>query len=401
MSAIARRTQIADIARSIPMGVLLPLETSVLLTIAIKQFHAAGWVKGLIASASGVGFLLSPLLTAWTRRLGRPVMQVSALMAVVGACGYAVAASGQLVLLVIGAMVGVASFNTAIPLLTLTYQTNFSAVDRGRRVGRGLAVKVLASVTTALVVGALLNAHLDLWWLVLVVGSVAAVLAAVCTWSIPSGPLERVAGRSNRPWPHFELLSQDRRLRRTLTAWMLMGFGNLMLFPLRVEYLAQPKYGVNADAAKIVLLTVTVPSAVRFVSLPVFGSLFDRMSFFSARIVVNLLFALYVAAFFTGRGNVGLFVGALALGIANAGGDLMWSLWVTKFAPPDRVVDYMGLHTFFTGIRAAFAPVLAFLVIERAPLLSIAWVAAALMVVASAMLVPEARAERGRALVTT
>ena len=396
MGDVVRRTQIIDLARSVPLGVLLPIETSVVLTIAIKQFAAPGLVKGLVASAAGFGMLLSPFLTAFARRLGRPVMQVSAAMSVLAAVGYATASSGQLVLLVFGTLVAGAGFNSVIPLLTVTYQRNFPVSERGKRVGLGLSVKVIASVVTALTLGALLKERLDLWWVALVVGSVASLVVASCNWLMPSSPLDRVEGRSNRPWPHFELLSQDRRLRLTLTSWMLMGFGNLMLLPLRVEYLAQPKYGVNADAAKILLLTVTVPSAIRLLVLPGFGILFDRMSFFSSRIVVNLLFALYVGAFFTGRSDIGLFLGALTLGVANAGGDLMWSLWVTKFAPADRVVDYMGLHTFFTGIRAAFAPLLAFLVVARVPLLSIAWTAAALMVVASLMLLPEARAERTR-----
>jgi ATP/ADP translocase len=80
--------------------------------------------------------------------------------------------------------------------------------------------------------------------------------------------------------------------------------------------------------------------------------------------------------------------------VANAGGDLMWSLWVTKFAPRDRVADYMGLHTFFTGVRAVCAPIVAFAVIDHVPLKTVAIGAAMLMLVSAAMLFPEARSER-------
>jgi MFS family permease len=118
------------------------------------------------------------------------------------------------------------------------------------------------------------------------------------------------------------------------------------------------------------------------------------MSFFASRILINLLFAAYVAAFFTGSSQAGLLIGSITLGIATAGGDLMWMLWVTKFAPTHRVADYMGLHTFFTGIRAVLAPLLAFLVVGVVPLEVIAVVSALLMVVSSAILIPEARAER-------
>ena len=173
-----------------------------------------------------------------------------------------------------------------------------------------------------------------------------------------------------------------------------MGFGNLMLLPLRVEYLAQPKYGIEADPAKITLLTVAIPSVFRLLCTPVFGRLFDRISFFSSRIIVNLLFALYVVAFFTGSSDIGLWIGAITIGIAIAGGDLMWMLWVTKFAPPGRVADYMGLHAFFTGTRAVSAPLVAFLVIDQVSLGWVAAISAALMVVSALVLVPEVRAER-------
>ncbi len=367
---IVRRTQVVDVVRAVPAGVLVPIESTIVLTIAITQFEAAGWVKGVVAAAAGVGLLASPFVTAAARRHQRPVMVVAAAISVIGAAGFALAASGALALLVVGSVIGIAAISAPIPLQTATYERNFSVLDRGRRVGRGMAVRVA-------------------------VGAAAVALAAValCQANVPSEPLAPVEGRTS-PLPHFHLLGEDRQLRLTLIAWMLMGFGNLMLLPLRVEFLANPRYGIDADPAQITLLTVTVPSVVRLLCMPLFGGLFDRMSFFSARIMVNLLFALYVGAFFSGSSDLGLFLGAVAFGVGSAGGDLMWSLWVTKFAPPGRVADYMGLHTFFTGVRATCAPLLGFLVIERFDLETVAWIAAALIIVSSMVLLPEARLER-------
>jgi hypothetical protein len=54
----------------------------------------------------------------------------------------------------------------------------------------------------------------------------------------------------------------------------------------------------------------------------------------------------------------------------------------------------MGLHTFFTGIRAVIAPLLAFVVVEHLALSTVAIGAAALMLLSAALLVPEARNER-------
>ena len=392
--AIVRRTQLIDLLRAVPMGVLLPLETSILLTIAIKQFDASALAKGVIAAAAGVGLLLSPVVTAAARRSGRPVMHIAATIAAIGAAGYVLGVLGALPLFVAGAVVGVAAPNAVFPLMTLTYERNFPAAERGRRVGWGMSLRVGVAAVVGLVVGALLRNRLDLWWTVLLAGAVASALLAALQTATPSQPLDQVPGQRNRPWPHFHLVVTDRQLRLTLGAWMLMGFGNLMLLPLRVEYLANPKYGITADASLIALLTITVPSVCRLLSLPLFGIVFDRLSFFASRIAVNLLFALYVAAFFTGTSTAGLLVGAVVLGIASAGGDLMWSLWVIKFAPPDRVADYMGLHTFFTGVRAVLAPLIAFVVVEHVSLTAVAIAAAAMMVLSALVLVPEARAER-------
>ena len=73
---------------------------------------------------------------------------------------------------------------------------------------------------------------------------------------------------------------------------------------------------------------------------------------------------------------------------------MAWGLWVTKFAPHDRVADYMGLHTFFTGTRAIAAPIIGFAIIDSTPLSTVALMAAGLMVAASFVLLPEMRVER-------
>ncbi len=395
---IVGRTQAVDVLRAIPLGVLLPLETSVLLTIAIKHFDASATTKGVIAASGGVGLLISPFVTSLTRHLDVPAMRMAMWVAFVGAGGFLLAASGSLPMYVAGVLVGLTAVNATIPLLTFTYQRNFPTSDRGKRVGRGLAMRVAVSAPLAVAIGAWLRDRLDLWWVVVVAGAGAMLVLAALYSQMPT---ERLQGAgSTTLLPHFDLVRTDRQLRRTLGAWMLMGFGNLMLLPLRVEYLAEPQYGVAADAAMITLLTVTVPSVVRFVTMPLFGRMFDRISFFAARILTNLLFAAYVAAFFSGTTDAALFLGAITLGIATAGGDLMWLLWVTKFAPPDRVADYMGLHTFFTGVRAVSAPLLAFVVVERFSLGWVAFIAAAMMIVSSLVLVPEARAERRRLTAT-
>jgi hypothetical protein len=67
---------------------------------------------------------------------------------------------------------------------------------------------------------------------------------------------------------------------------------------------------------------------------------------------------------------------------------------VTKIAPEDRVADYMGVHTFFTGIRGILAPLTAFQLAQSLPMTHLGIFSALLIFLATAMLIPEIRTSR-------
>ena len=127
----------------------------------------------------------------------------------------------------------------------------------------------------------------------------------------------------------------------------------------------------------------------RLVMSPIWGYLFDRMNFFVLRVTLNIGFAAGILTFFLSDDFPGFIVGALIFGVSNAGGDVAWGLWVTKFAPPDRVAEYMSVHTFFTGVRGVIAPLVAFHLVGGVRLPVLGWISAGLIAVASLMLLPE------------
>src|SRR5436190_11589013 len=137
---------------------------------------------------------------------------------------------------------------------------------------------------------------------------------------------------------------------------MLMGFANLAMLALRVEYLASKKYGLTLEPTAVAVLTSIVPNAARLLFTRVWGRLFDRVNFFTLRIVLNTGIMLGIVSFFTGAGTTGLYLGAVLFGISIAGADVAWSLWVTKVAPPGLSGEYMTVHTFLTGVRGVIAP---------------------------------------------
>jgi MFS family permease len=177
---------------------------------------------------------------------------------------------------------------------------------------------------------------------------------------------------------------------------MFLGFAMLMMAPLRVEYLANPRYGVRLNgevltAGTVALFTSVIPNIARLILNPLWGRLFDRMNFFTLRIVLNAGFALGILSFFSGGSLPGLVAGAVFFGISNAGADVAWSLWVTKFAPPERVAEYMSVHTFFTGVRGVIAPAVAFYMVSGVNPITLGWISVGLILIGSAFLLPEIR----------
>jgi MFS family permease len=164
-----------------------------------------------------------------------------------------------------------------------------------------------------------------------------------------------------------------------------MGFANLTMFPLRVEYLSNTRYGLNLSATDIALLTSIIPNVARLCFSRAWGRLFDRMDFLTLRAILNTGFMLGILSFFTGTGWPGLTAGAILFGISNAGADVAWTLWVTKFAPPGRVTEYMAVHTFLTGLRGIVAPFAAFYLASHAGIGPTA-IAMALMILAASLI---------------
>jgi len=176
---------------------------------------------------------------------------------------------------------------------------------------------------------------------------------------------------------------------------MIMGFGNLMMIPIRVDYLANPVYGLEKSELVIAVLTLVIPNVFRLLLNPFWGRMFDRINLFLLRAVLNLFFAAGILIFFNSSTMTGMVIGQICFGIAHAGGDIAWGLWVTKLAPPNRVADYMSVHTFFTGVRGVLAPVIGFGVLASGLAVdSLSQMSGGLIILSAIMLIPTIRQTR-------
>jgi MFS family permease len=381
--------------RAIANGILETGGSTFLLLIAVRHFHAGPAAKAMVAGGGSFGLILSLLVVFLVARLGWPASLAASRLAFVGTASFlAMAAFPVLPVFVAGSILSMAAASSSIPLMTQVYQENYPDHERGSLFAKTVMIRIGVAALFSEAAGRFLSQDIGQFRLLLLVFAVAFAVSGVCLQRCPARPLQPSKG--THPFSGLRYALEDRLFRQTLIAWMLMGFANLMMLPMRVEYLANPRYGLSLSVSEIAFLTGVLPNVARLLLSPVWGWLFDRMNFFVLRMTLNVGFALGILAFFTSDSVTGLIFGALIFGVSNAGGDVAWGLWVTKIAPPERVADYMSVHTFFTGLRGVVAPLLAFHLAAGVSLSALAQVSALLIGVATLMLIPEIRSIRGR-----
>jgi MFS family permease len=374
-------------------GIIETASATFLLLIAVRWFEAGSLSKGLVAAGSGLGYLVTPLVVSKVEAMRIPVSRAASQLALAGAVAIGLAAVAPvLVVFVPASVVAMAAAGAMIPLLTQMYQDNYPEQTRGRFFSRTVMIRIVSAAGFAFAAGHLLSQNIGHFRALLVLFAAALLFSSWCLARIPTQPLH-VSGGSH-PFRALRYARDDEMFQRTLVSWMLMGFANLMMLPLRVEYLANPRYALAMRPDMIALLTGVVPNLARLVLSPIWGWLFDRANFFVLRMSVNIGFALGIASFFTSDSTPGLVLAAIVFGVSVAGGDVAWSLWVTKIAPPERVADYMSVHTFFTGVRGLIAPLVGFALVAHWSMTAIGWLSAALILAATLYLLPEVK--RGR-----
>lgn len=376
--------------KAVALGILESAGATFLLLIAVRWYETGAAAKGLIAAGGSVGLLMSPPTLSLVARRGWRTARAGATLAALGSAMFALmAAFPALPLYVAGSVVTMACVGASVPLMTQIYRENYPSRQRGKLYSRTVMIRIGTAAAFSELAGRVL-AHDMAWYRgLLVVFSAAFAFVAFCLCHVPSRRL--VDPGESHPFHSMRHLRQDRLFRHVLICWMLMGFANLMMLPMRVEYLANPRYGLAMDARMVALLVGVIPNLARLCFSPVWGWIFDRVNFLWLRIFLNLGFAAGILTFFLSRELHWLMLAATIFGISASGGDVAWGLWVTKFAPPEHTAEYMSVHTFLTGVRGVVAPQLAFHAAKLWPLSRLALVAVTLILLASVLLVPEAR----------
>jgi MFS family permease len=381
--------------RALSAGVLETATSTFLLIIAVRWFHAGSTSKALVAGGGSFGLFLTPIIVTQVARLGWTASKAAAALAIFGAAMFLLMAVFPYVpIFVIGSVLGMAASTGAVPLFTHMYHENYPEKERGQLFSSTVMIRIATAAVFSEIAGRALFANILFYRWLLVIFAGAFGFAAYHLNRCPTTPIPRDEGA--HPFRALRFVQTDRVLRLTLIAWMLMGTANLMMLPMRVEYLANPKYGLNLSVVEVAFLTGVIPNVARLLLSPVWGWLFDRMNFFVLRAALNLGFAVGILSFFTSNSLTGLLLGGIIFGASVAGGDIAWSLWVTKFSPPERVADYMSVHTFFTGVRGVAAPLIAFHVTNTFSIAGLGITSALLIFASILFLIPEMQFGKGR-----
>lgn len=348
------------------------------LLVAVRVYEASPNMKALLVAANPFGLLLTPIALFAVSRLNLPAGIVAGRFLFLTAIATAAAAVFDngwffIVAMLVGSMAGAQQ----LPLIVNIYAENYPARRRGQLLSQSIVLAVICAAVFAFAGGRLLDWRLELYpW---IFGGMAAA-AALSGWAMmrmPSSPVAPQLGRN--PLQSVSWAWKDRVFGSMLSVWMLMGLGTLLIVPLRVEYMANEAFGINATNAQVALVVAIIPALVRILTTHVWGWLFDHYNFFVIRTVLNGCFLVGILIFFNSSQLWLLMVAAVVFGLGMAGGNIAWNLWVTKFAPPERVSAYMSVHTFSTGIRGVLAPFLGFHLITHVSPSATAWIAIALI----------------------
>lgn len=391
------RTFYLENLRSFPAGVLETLGTTFSILIANRVFEAGGLAKASLVAFPSLGLLLSLFVVQAVRRSGLSANLMLAVIFTVSGGGFIISAlaGDNFTVYLIGMVVATVTLYLNLPLFSQVYRKHYPDEVRGHLFSITAFTRKVFAIGAAFLFGWMLERSLDSYPLLLWIYAVSCFAMAGCVLA-----LERVGlSKSNRVklFDAFRHAGEDVRFRKMLTSWMILGIGNLLCFSLFVEYITNKDYGFMLSEGHVSIITTVIPETCFFIFVLIWGRLFDRMNFYVLRCLINLIFATGILFYFTGNDLWALYIGIGLHGMAKAGGNVAWSLWVTKFADAEHVAEYMSVHTFLTGCRGVIAPFLAFPMLAAFGPVSVGMIGAGLIFIATAMLIPDLKS-RSRGL---
>lgn len=380
----AKKTYLYDCIRG-PFNAIVYTGLMTLATlIAIRYFEAPNWVKSCINSAESLGRLITPITLYLGFKSAFPTARLASIyMFATGILLLITGIAPDLFIYTIAVIIAYIIFAQPPQLMLQIYSKNYSSHERGSKVSTMFVLSLIIGGISSRFLGKWLDVDIEHYQWQFVLLAISAAISAIFLLKIPSTPLDKQA--TGNPWQNFSLIWKNKLFGWMIIAYMILGVGTAMTVPIRIEYMANPLYGINASNLNITLINVVIPAISMIVSTKFWGIIFDRFNFITTRLLVNASFIISFLTFFLSKNIVILGISAIMEGCAKAGGMIVWTLWVTKIVPNERVPAYMSAHSCTSGLKGLIAPSFGYTILSFHTPLAVGLTATLLMLLSCAM----------------
>lgn len=380
----ASKTYLYDCIRGPFNSIIYSGLLTLALLIAIRYHQAPNWVKCIINSGESLGRAITPITLYLGFLLAIPTARLAALyMLATALCLTITALAPNLMLYTIAIVIAYILFAQPPQLMLQIYSKNYTADQRGNRVSTMFVISLLIGSLFCRFFGKWLDIDIQHFQWQFLILALSAVLSAFFLIKIPSTPLDHHA--CGNPWQNFSLIWKDKLFGWMIIAYIILGIGTAMVVPIKIEYMANPKFNINASNLNITLINVIIPSISMIVGTKIWGYLFDKINFIKTRLFLNVCFIASFLTFFTSTNFIMLAISSALNGFALAGGMLIWNLWVTKVAPNEKVPAYMSAHSAASGLKGLVAPATGYLILSFKHPIAVGITASALMLLSCLM----------------
>lgn len=256
-------------------------------------------------------------------------------------------------------------FGAILPAANALLQRNFTAAERGRVLGFGIALQALTAIVVSVVVGRLYDWRPELYRAVYPAAAACGFfsclnLAMVRFRSRPGAPIEKrlfgagfgaaLALAVRRPFAGaLSLLGEDRGFRRYEMGFMAYGMGWMMLQPTVPVFLVERMelaYSEVAQARGMIYFLM-----IAALSHPL-GRLLDRVGPLVISRVAFTILTFFPLLLAFARGTSMVYAAFLVYGCGMAAANLGWTTGPIHFAGHRDSAGYMGAHVALVGVRA-------------------------------------------------
>jgi MFS family permease len=332
------------------------------LLIAIRFFHAPSTWKAFLVSLCWIGGIFSPWVVQWASRCKLSATQMGGCLFLgTGLCFFAAACMRSFPVSRIRLSLASVFYRSEGPIVITMYVHNYPSARRATYFSIAMTFSALQCALFSQLSGFLLDIDLNYYTYLLAFVALCSFFGAICLFFISSPRMERPKEMDGH---YLHYLWKDRKFALLTFYFFLTGVAYQMLIPMRIEYLANVRYGMNLSNLSVLFLSLLIPNAARIITAPLLGKLFDHLPMISMRILVSLFILCGYWIFFHGTNVFLIALGSMLLGMAMAGSFILHSFWISRIVDEEKVPAYMAVYALVAGVRSILAPMFGYLILS-------------------------------------